>query len=90
MRALMAPSQTDVDFSITKTARSIEKAGRTSGPVREFSRPIDESKESNMNARSFFARLAGAATFVAALSVSAFADEGDKQATAVVGISGMT
>lgn len=43
-----------------------------------------------MNARSFFAGLAGAATFVAALSVSAFADEGDKQATAVVGISGMT
>jgi hypothetical protein len=43
-----------------------------------------------MNPRTFLARLGGVAAIVAALSVPALAQDGSKQRSAIVGVSGMT
>jgi hypothetical protein len=43
-----------------------------------------------MNSRKILARLAGVAAIAFAAAVPALAQDGDKQKTAIVGVSGMT
>jgi hypothetical protein len=90
-------------FSIAFGNRSIAGSSRKSAPLREATLGITGVRRSaagrverlregqlSMNPRMILARLAGVAAIVVAAAGMATAQEGEKQKTAIVGVSGMT